>query len=71
IVSVSLPPIQVPTKEPMPKQVIIHPTCGKVKPRELTKYKDKKGITIAPALLIKVTNAKSQISLDRPLKEAT
>lgn len=65
--SVSLPPNQVPTTEPKPKKDIIQPTCGIEKLRLLLRYNDKNGITIVPALLIKVINDNHQTSLDSPL----
>ena len=64
----SRPPIHVPTRDPTPKEVMIHPTCGNVKPLAFTKYSERKGITIAPARLIKVTSDNSQISRERPWK---
>ena len=40
----------------------------KLKFKFLVKYNDKKGITIVPALLIKVINASHQTSFESPLK---
>jgi hypothetical protein len=48
---------------------MITPTFSKVKPLSCVRYRDKKGITMVPALLIRVTNANHHTSLDKPLKE--
>ncbi|ETN95223.1 hypothetical protein P278_19780 [Zhouia amylolytica AD3] len=36
----------------------------------MVRYSDKNGITIVPALFIKVINANHHTSFERPLKEA-
>jgi hypothetical protein len=42
------------------------PTCVSEKCKSSCKYLDKKGNTIVPALLMKVTKVKIQISLEKP-----
>ena len=54
--------------DPSPKAVIIVPTFDKVNPKSSVKYKDKKGITMVPALLIKVIKDSHHTSFDSPSK---
>ena len=46
---------------------MIHPTWDNEKSKYLVRYNDKKGITIAPALLIRVVNERNHTSFDKPL----
>jgi len=66
--SVNLPPSQEPMTEPKPKAVIIHPTSLNEKFKLFVRYKDRNGITIVPALLIRVIKASHHTSVERPLK---
>ena len=66
---VNLPPIQAPQIEPNPNAVIIHPTLLRVKPKFSVRQRDRKGITIVPALLINVIKESHHTWMDNPLKE--
>ena len=71
MMSVSLPPIKVPTSEPIPNEDIIQPTSESEKFKSSVRYNDKKGITIVPDLFIKVMSDNHHTSLDNPEKVFT
>jgi len=64
----NFPPNHDPAIEPSPKHVNIFPISSKEKCKSSYKYFDKKGNTIVPARLMKVTKVSIQISRENPLK---